>query len=386
MQKIAIVGAGAIADSHLLACLKFKDRCRVVALVDLYPAKAAEKAAKYGLDVAVFQDCAALLNGCAFDAASICLPPFEHAPAALSLLRAGKHVLVEKPMATCLQECDAMMAAAAAAGKLLGVVAQNRFKTPMMRLKRVLESGLLGRILHAQVDSFWWRGSNYYDLWWRGTWAKEGGGCTMNHAVHHIDLFHWMMGAPAEVLAITANLTHENSEVEDFSTALLTYPNGRLGQITASLVHHGEAQQMVFQAEHARVAVPWSVQAMQQKENGFPEDNRRLGAEIQSFYERLPALEHEGHDGQIANFLEAIEGREPLLVDGAAGRRTLELISAIYQSAHVGRRVKLPFGPENAFYTRDGILTQARRFHQKTKNLENFTQNEITLGRNLGAA
>jgi UDP-N-acetyl-2-amino-2-deoxyglucuronate dehydrogenase len=384
MLKIAILGAGAISDSHIQACLKFKTQCQIVALVDLYPDKAREKAAKHGLATAVFKDCQELLRGTAFDAASVCLPPFEHAAVTVALLQAGKHVLVEKPMATCLHECDAMLAAAKTSGRLLSIVAQNRFKTPMQKMKRILESGLLGRILHAQVDSFWWRGGRYYDLWWRGTWAKEGGGCTMNHAVHHIDIFQWMMGSPAALQAVTTNLAHDNSEVEDFSTAVLTYPDGSLGQITASLVHHGEEQQLVFQGERAKVAVPWQLKAMKQRENGFPEDDLAAQAEIQTFYEQLPAVTLEGHDGQIANFLAAIEGREPLLVDGLQGRRTIELISAIYQSSHLGQRVKLPLQPTDPFYTREGILTHARHFHEKTRSVENFATNEITFGRNLG--
>ena len=127
-----------------------------------------EKIAKYGLQARVFKNCDELLKGCDFEAASVCLPPLDHAPVTVALLRAGKHVLTEKPMATCLEECDQMLDAARAGRRLLGVVAQNRFRTPMMKLKRVLESGLLGKILHTQVDSLWWRGSNYYDLWWRG--------------------------------------------------------------------------------------------------------------------------------------------------------------------------------------------------------------------------
>lgn len=384
MLRIAILGAGAISDSHITAWLKLRGEVRIVALADLFPDKAQEKAAKHGLDARVFKDATGLLAGCHFDAASLCLPPFEHAPAAEALLRAGKHVLTEKPMATCLQECDAMLAAARSGGALLGVVAQNRFKTPMMKLKRVLESRLLGRILHAQVDSFWWRGSNYYDLWWRGTWAKEGGGVTMNHAVHHIDIFQWLMGMPAGVSSVSLNLAHANSEVEDFSTSILTYPSGSVGQITASLVHHGEEQQLVFQGERAKVTVPWQVRAMRQRENGFPEDAPEVMAEIQSFYDQLPALPCEGHDAQIANFAAAIAGREPLLVDGAQGRRTLELISAIFQSGHLGGSVKLPLGPDAPFYTREGILQHARHFHEKTRSVENFATNEITLGRNLG--
>ncbi|MCP5523838.1 MAG: Gfo/Idh/MocA family oxidoreductase [Verrucomicrobiales bacterium] len=385
MKRIAILGTGAISDSHLQAYQKFNHRAEVVALVDLYADKAKEKAAKYGLEVPVFQGVAGLLAGCDFDAASVCLPPFEHASAATVLLRAGKHVLTEKPMATSLDECDAMLAAAEEGGALLGVVAQNRFKTPMMKLKRVLDSGFAGKVLHAQADSFWWRGGNYYDLWWRGTWAKEGGGCTLNHAVHHIDLFQWMMGGlPAEVRSVSLNLAHRNSEVEDFSTSVLTYPDGRVGQITASLVHHGEEQQLVFQGERAKVAVPWMVTASNQKENGFPEENPVLQAEIRRFYEGLPAVEHEGHAGQIENFLSAIERREPLLVDGEQGRRTLELVTAIYQAGHRDEVVKLPLAPDSPFYSRAGILQHARHFHEKTKSVANFANDEITLGRDVG--
>jgi predicted dehydrogenase len=240
----------------------------------------------------------------------------------------------------------------------------------------------LGRLLHTQVDSLWWRGSRYYDLWWRGTWAKEGGGCTMNHAVHHLDLLQWLRGLPAEVLAVTANLNHDNSEVEDFGAALLTHADGTLSQITASLIHHGEDQQLVFQTERARVTVPWQVRAMRQRENGFPEEDETTRIEIERFYEDIPPLLHEGHHGQIDNFLAAIAGREPLLVDGHQGRQTLELISAIYQSSHLDQKVRLPLLGDAPFYTREGILRHARHFREKTRSVDNFSENSITLGRN----
>jgi predicted dehydrogenase len=277
-----------------------------------------------------------------------------------------------------------MVAAARSSGRLLSIVAQNRFKTPMMKLKAILDSGLIGKILHGQVDSFWWRGGRYYDLWWRGTWEKEGGGCTMNHAVHHIDIFQWLRGMPATLRAVTRNLHHENSEVEDFATAVLTYADGSIGQITASLVHHGEEQRLVFQGERASVAIPWQVKASNQRENGFPENNAALTNELQARYDRLPAVAHEGHEGQIHNFLGAIEGRETLLVDGSEGRKTLELIIAIYQSGHLGKEVTLPLRPSDPFYSREGILKNARHFHEKTRSVENFADNQITLGGNYG--
>jgi predicted dehydrogenase len=381
MIRVAIIGAGAIADSHIEAYRRFAARCRLVAVVDLYPEKAREKVARHALTAAVLGSVEALLGEVGFDAASICLPPFEHAAATVACLRAGKHVLVEKPMATCLAECDAMLEAAGAAGRVLSVVAQNRFRTPVMRLKRLLESGRLGRILVGQADSFWWRGANYYDLWWRGTWEQEGGGCTMNHAVHHVDLFQWMLGMPQGVQAFLANVNHENSEVEDFGAAVLDYAGGAVGQLTASLLHHGEEQRLVLQTERAQVGVPWQVKAVRQRENGFPEADPAVEAEIGAAYASWAPLVHEGHEGQIANFLGAIAGEEAVVVDGEQGRRAVELIAAIYAAGHAGCRVELPLGRDNPYYTRDGVLRQARRFRRKTRSVVNFARNEITFGR-----
>lgn len=382
MLRVAIIGTGAIADSHIQAYLKQAGRCQIVALADLYPDKARQKAAQYGLtDARIYGGYPELLKEGAFDAASICLPPFEHAAAAVALLRAGKQVLVEKPMAPTLEECDHMLEAARHGGGVLSVVAQNRFRTPVMRVKRLLDSGRCGRLLHAQVDSFWWRGSRYYDLWWRGTWEKEGGGCTLNHAVHHVDLFLWMAGRPCELLALTANLNHENSEVEDFSAALMRLSNGALGQFTASLVHHGEEQQLVFQCERAKLSLPWAPRAYGQKENGFPEEAPEVLAEVQKAYEELPELPLTGHDAQVANFVRAIAGEEPLVVDGEQGRRTVELVTAIYESAHTGQWVRLPLSPDSPFYTRAGVLKNARHFHEKTRSVANFATSDISFGR-----
>ncbi len=380
MIRVAIIGAGGIADAHIEAYLKFRDRCEIVGLVDIYPAKAAQKTGKYGLDAKVYGDHHALLNDVRFDLASICLPPYVHAGIAIDLLNAGKHVVAEKPMATCLQECDQMLAAAQTNRRLLSVVAQNRYRTPMMKLKKVLDSGIIGEIRHAQIDSFWWRGSSYYNLWWRGTWEKEGGGCTINHAVHQIDLFHWMLGMPQSLQAVLANVAHDNSEVEDFSTSVLFYPNGGVGQVNASLVHHGEPQQFVIQGERARVGVPWQVKASLPRENGFPEDNPALAAEIQALYDTLPTLAYEGHAGQIANVLAAIAGNAELFIDGKAGRNTIELVTAIYAAGFSGRRVTLPLSSDNPFYTREGILCHAPHFHDKTRSVENFVDDEIVVG------
>jgi predicted dehydrogenase len=380
MLKVAIIGTGGISDSHIMGYLEFQDKCEIVALCDIYPEKAVQKAERFGLKAKVYNDHRALLNDGNFDLASICTPPYVHSEITINVLNAGKHVIVEKPMAPSLKECDAMLAAAQSSGKLFSVIAQNRFKTPNWNLKKMVDTGVIGKILHGQIDSFWWRGNNYYDLWWRGTWEKEGGGCTLNHAVHQVDLFQWMVGVPTEVQAFFANIAHDNSEVEDFSTTVLQYANGAIGQINASLVHHGEPQHFLIQGERATIAAPWKVLASKDKGNGFPEPNPELVAEIQSMYDRLPELKHEGHTGQIANVLATLEGQEKLLIDGHTGRNTIELITAIYYSGTYNTKVKLPLAPDNPFYSTEGILANAPRFHKKTKSVENFADGDIIVG------
>lgn len=382
MLKVAIIGAGAISSAHAAGYLQFTDRCKIVAVCDTYPEKAQKLAEKFKLNAQIVSDYKELLHQ-EIDLVSICTPPYVHAEIATLFLNAGSHVLIEKPMAASLKECDDINEAARNSGKLVSVVAQNRFTNPMMKLKAVLDSGLAGKILHAQVDSYWWRGHCYYDLWWRGTWEKEGGGPTLNHAVHHIDALLWMQGRPSQVQAFMSNVAHDNAEIEDLSIAMLRYPNGALGQVTSSVVHHGEEQQLIFQGQNARISAPWKLAASVSKSNGFPEPNAELETALQQYYERVPELVHQGHAGQIDNVLAAIETGADLLIDGVSGRATLELIMSIYKSASIGQSVELPLQPDDPFYTREGVLKHATHFYEKKQHVENFKELDITLGRNL---
>ncbi|WP_079908742.1 Gfo/Idh/MocA family protein [Paenibacillus sp. 32352] len=379
MLKVAIIGAGAISAAHMEGYLQFPERCRIVAVSDIYVEKAQERIDQFGLEARAVKDYKELLQE-DIDLVSICTPPYTHAELAVQFMEAGAHVLVEKPMASSLEECDRMNEAARRTGKMLSVVAQNRFKTPMMKMKAVLESGLIGKVLHVQVDSFWWRGHCYYDLWWRGTWEKEGGGPTLNHAVHHIDALLWMMGSPVELQAMMSNVAHDNAEVEDLSIGMLRYADGALGQLTSSVVHHGEEQQLIFQGEKARVSAPWKVNASNSRANGFPEPNTALEAQLQALYDGLPEVAYEAHTGQIDNVLTAIETGAPVLIDGISGRQTLELITAIYKSASTGEKVKLPLTEQDPFYTRSGVQANATRFYEKKTSIENFASQSITTG------
>ncbi|WP_404455183.1 Gfo/Idh/MocA family oxidoreductase [Virgibacillus necropolis] len=382
MLNVAIIGAGAIAPLHIKAYLEFPDRCKIVAVCDVFPEKAKQLKEKFHLSADFYDSHNDLLNRTDIDLVSICTPPYTHAEIAIDALNSGKHVLVEKPMASSLEECDAMNAAADKSNKILSIVAQNRFTTPMMKLKQVLDTKLMGPIVHTQVDSYWWRGHSYYNLWWRGTWEKEGGGCTLNHAVHHIDIFQWMNGMPSEVTAVTSNTSHDNAEVEDLSIAIAKYDNGSLAQITSSVVHHGEEQQLVFQGKRARVSVPWKLKASRSRENGFPKDDKELEDKIQKVYDELKSLTYEGHIGQINDVLSAIECKGDVLISGKQGKQTLEIITAIYESSVSGKAVKLPLRIDSPFYTRKGVLRNATRFYEKKNSIEDFGENKITTGGN----
>ena len=384
MIRVAIVGTGNISNAHIKAYLAFPKRCRIVALVDIFPEKAEDKKQRYGLtDAQVYDDHRRILGRDDIDLVDICTPPYVHAEIAVNSLRAGKNVLGEKPMAASPEECDRMIRAMEESGKLLTVVAQNRFRTGYMNLKRVLDTGFAGDIVHAQADSFWWRGHCYYDLWWRGTWAKEGGGCTLNHAVHHIDMMLWLMGMPVEVQAMMSNTSHDNAEVEDLSIAVLRYANGALGQITSSVVHHGEEQQIVLQGKRARISAPWKVSASVSRDNGFPAPNEKLEQEIDRYYRSLPGQPYEGHTALIDDVLRALETGGQPLISAQDGRRTVELITAIYKAAVTQRPVKLPLAADDPFYTVEGLQASAPHFYEKSASVTALGSEDITTGRNV---
>ncbi|HML45824.1 MAG TPA: Gfo/Idh/MocA family oxidoreductase [Clostridia bacterium] len=379
MIRVAIVGTGAISQAHLEAYRTFPERCKIVALVDIYPEKAVEKAKRFGLDCDIYDDHRKILDRDDIDLVDVCTPPYVHAEIAINALRAGKNAIVEKPMAASLAECDAMLAAARESGKLLSCIAQNRFRKPIAGLKAVLDSGLAGEVKHVQVDSFWWRGHCYYDLWWRGLWSKEGGGCTLNHAVHHIDMLGWMMVLPSEATAVLANVSHDNAEIEDLSVAVLRYP-GALATVTSSVVHHGEEQQLVFQCGKARISAPWRAKASLSGGNGFPAANPALEAELDAQYAAFPELPYEGHTGQVEDVLSALEaGRDPA-IGGLDGRRTIELITAIYKAGTLRQTVALPIRADDPFYTVEGMMAQVPHFYEKTASVEALGDGAITLG------
>jgi UDP-N-acetyl-2-amino-2-deoxyglucuronate dehydrogenase len=260
-------------------------------------------------------------------------PTGHHAEHAIRIASHRKHVVVEKPMALSLDDADAMIAACERAGVRLFVVKQSRYNPPVQRLRRAVDAGSFGKFVMGTVRVRRCRRQDYYDRDdWRGTWELDGG-VLANQASHHIDLLTWLMGPVASVYAKAATQLVD-IETEDTAAALLTFANGALGIIEAttaarptdlegSLSILGERGSVVIGGQNADELVSWRFEA--------PEDSIE------------PVHAHDGHSAFIENVVRTIRGEGSALVDGVEGRRSVEVINAIYESVRTGREVALPY-------------------------------------------
>lgn len=379
MHRVLLIGAGSICRTHIDAFESLQGRARIVGIVARHLTSAQRAIDSAGLEAVAYTDYREAIARSGCDIVSVITPPETHCEITVYALEHHCHVLVEKPMATSLAECDRMIDAARRSGCQLEVVAQSRFMTPIYRTKQLIESGIAGRLLYTQVNSFWYRGQSYYDLAWRGRWASEGGGCTYVHAVHHIDLMLWMAGMPCEVTAMIGNVAHTNSEEEDLSMAMLRYSDGSYGQLSANLVCHGQDQALTFACEKATLSLPHAFAADTPQENGFPRSNIAFLEELHAAYEAIPPLRYEGHAGLADDLVRAVDTNGSVLIDGAAGRAAIEFIMAVYKSASEGHSVSLPLDQTDPFYTTEGVRTRMPHFYEKTGFVSQFTDNDITL-------
>jgi predicted dehydrogenase len=337
-----IAGAGMVARYHA-AAIERTPGARLVAICREEATRAAEAARQFG--VPCEPSYAALLARPDADAICICTPSGQHAAQAIAAARAGKHVLVEKPMALTLDDADAMIAACGTAGVQLGVALQRRTEPQFQELRAAIAAGELGRLTLGSVSVPYLRPQSYYDsAAWRGTWALDGGGALMNQGIHLLDLLVWLMGDVAEVQANAATLTHA-IEVEDCVTAALRFTSGALGTVMATtsaapgFPHRVEVygDRGGAQIEGEQI-VRWEI-AGQEPRTKKPELN---AAPVAAGAGASPGgIGAAGHTRLLADFVAAIRaGREPL-VPGEEGRRSLALALAIYESARSGAKITI---------------------------------------------
>src|SRR5271155_1763202 len=218
-----IIGCGMIAEFHTRAINEIEN-ARVVGTWSRNPANADKIARLARGGCPAFADLNALLALPELDVVCICTPSGAHLEPAVEAARAGKHVVVEKPLEITLPRCDAIIAACDAAGVRLCTIFPSRFTAANIRLKEAIDLGRFGRLTLGDTYVKWWRTQEYYDSGgWRGTWRLDGGGALMNQAIHNVDLLSWLMGEVTQVSAMTATLAHARIEVEDTVVAVLQF-------------------------------------------------------------------------------------------------------------------------------------------------------------------
>lgn len=343
--RFGMVGCGMISNFHARAIADAPD----ATLVGCF-SRDAEKtrlfAEKYGCRV--FESVEQMVEDPEIDAITICSPSGAHLEPALAAARAGKHVIVEKPLEITTERCDQIIEATAKAGVKLGVTFQSRFHESARLMKQAVDAGRFGKITLGDAYVKWFRSQQYYDSGaWRGTWKLDGGGALMNQAIHSVDLLLWLMGPVAEVHARTATMTHARIEVEDVAVANLLFKNGALGVIEATTTAFPGCLKRVEICGSGGTAI---LEEEDLKQWRFADET----PEDEAIRERMSgktktgggagdpaAIGHHGHTMLFNEFTASIrEGRVPL-IDGTEGRRSVELIEAIYRSAKTGQSVRL---------------------------------------------
>jgi len=336
--RFGLIGCGRVAPRHALSLSQLHET-ELVAVADVKASRAEYFADKYHADAHF--DYHSLLDRPDIDAVTICVPSGLHAQVALDALDAGKHVLVEKPIALSLEDANRMIAAADARGLKLGVVLQNRYNSPMQQVRKLIDEGGLGELNLGAATVRWYRPQSYYEDDWHGTVAMDGG-ALMNQSIHHIDALQWFMGPVTSVQAYTATRAHQ-MEAEDVGVAILRFANGALGTVEGSTLtwpQNLEGSVAIF-GEHGSVKIGgtalnritlWKV-AGQLEEEAEILTSQRVDP---------PSVYGYSHREVIQDFAQAVaEDREPG-TPGREARKSLALVLAIYESAANGREVMIP--------------------------------------------
>ncbi|MBP8989332.1 MAG: Gfo/Idh/MocA family oxidoreductase [Clostridia bacterium] len=341
--SFALIGCGAISKFHAEAICAL-DGAQLSGVYDPVFESAQNMAARY--QVACYSSYEALLNDPSVNAVSICTPSGLHAQQAIRAIEAGKHVLVEKPIALNLEDCDQIITLAREKKVLVSVVSQLRFSKEIQRVKEAVENGLLGRIVSADLYMKYHRPPSYYKQNpWRGTVSMDGGGALMNQGIHGVDLLRYLAGPLKSIFAQARTLVH-SIEVEDTLSAVVEFSSGSLGVIQATtslypgfprrLEIHGELGSIIL--EEDTIAL-WTVA-------GEPEINLPKRSISYEGHRDPTKIDPAGHIAQYQNFISAIFGKEPLLVDAVEGRRTLEIIVKAYESSRAEQIVYFDEEPE----------------------------------------
>ena len=344
--RTALVGCGRIGERHA-RILASSPESEFVGVADVAPGKARAYAEKHG--GRAYGDLRSLVAAESPDLVAICTPSGRHAENVLAACGAGvRNIVVEKPMALTLPDADAMIEACDRAGVRLFVVKQNRYNLPIQKLRRALDAGRFGKLVLGAVRVRWCRRQDYYDqARWRGTWAMDGG-VFSNQASHHVDMLVYMMGEVESVNAMSATRL-VSIEAEDTGIALLRFAGGALGVIEATTAARPVDLEGSISILGERGTVEFGGFAMNEMTVWKFEDETPEDAEVLARYRTNPPdVYGYGHHEFYRNVFETIKTGGRPVVDGREGRRSLEVITAIYESVESRREVRLPFTPAHS--------------------------------------
>jgi UDP-N-acetyl-2-amino-2-deoxyglucuronate dehydrogenase len=336
--RVALVGCGRISKNHFEA-IDQVDGLELAAVCDADPERAAQAGAQW--NVPHYTSYGKMLKESKADVVTIATPSGLHPDQGVEAARAGKHVVMEKPMAISLTGADALVHACDKAGVQLFVVKQNRLNPPVQLLKRAVDKNRFGRIYMASCTVHWARPQEYYDQApWRGTWEFDGG-AFMNQASHYVDLIQWVMGPVESVMAKTATLARR-IETEDSGIAILKFRSGALGMIQVTMLAYPrnlEGSLTILGEKGSAKIGGTAVNKIEHWEFAEYDDDDK---QVETANTNPPNVYGLGHQGYYRNVLAVLRGEAKPDTDGRAGRKSLELILGIYESAKTGKEVPLP--------------------------------------------
>jgi len=371
MIKTGIIGCGKVAHLHAQA-LQNLSASNFAAVFSRTLSKAKDFGQQYG--VTGYDDVTRMIAEEKLDLVIICTPHPNHLDPTKEAIESGAHVLVEKPLASSLQDCDAMIKVARDYQKKLGVISQRRWYEPVMRVKKAIADDKIGKPVLGTINMLGWRDENYYQSDpWRGSWEHEGGGVLVNQAPHQLDVLQWFMGEIDEVYGSWANLNHPYIEVEDTALAIVKFKGGGLGNIIVSnsqkpgiygkiQIHGSNGASVGVQPEGGSMFVAGMSTIAEPPVNDLwtiPGEEGLLGKWIKEDTEFFNSIDATVYyiERQIEDFLNAIlEDTDPL-VTGEEGRKTVELFTAIYRSQRDNKPIKFPLKPEKDKDDYDGRIS-----------------------------
>ena len=327
MIRFAIYGCGVISGTHALA-LADVEGAELVACADFKPAAAESFAEKH--QIRMIPDWNALLQDPEVDAVCICTPSGTHAPLAIEALNAGKHVVLEKPMALTIAQCDEIIAVTEKTNSKITIISQLRTAPDIVRAKELIGSGALGKITMAQLHMCYYRPESYFQGSWRGTKAMDGGGALMNQGIHGVDILRYLMGPVKHVQSVVRTLLHD-IEVEDAAVAALEFENGAVGVITASTA--------TFPGYDREINIYGTRGGIEFKECTMVrlviDGEEYPCAEFTSVGNASSnlVLDYQGHARQLTAFVRAINGEDVSYPNQFEGKQAVELIETIYNQS-----------------------------------------------------